>query len=42
MELSILYAIPRTGWLDMFFLGLTKIVGSYAQIWLIVGQAYWH
>ena len=37
MELQILYAIPHNGWLDMFFLGLTKLIGSYAQIWLAVG-----
>lgn len=37
MEFSILYAIPRTAMLDSFFLGLTKITGSYAQIWVILG-----
>ena len=37
MEFSILYAIPRTALMDSFFLGLTKITGSYAQIWVILG-----
>ena len=37
MELSILYAIPRTAALDGFFLGLTKLVGSYGQLCLILG-----
>ena len=36
MEFSFLYAIPRTALLDSFFLGLTKIAGSYGQLWLIV------
>ena len=36
MEFSFLYAIPRTAVLDTFFLGLTKIAGSYGQLWLIV------
>ena len=37
MELSILYAIPRTAALDGIFLGLTKLVGSYGQLCLILG-----
>ena len=37
MEFSILYAIPRTPFLDSFFLALTKLVGSYGQLWLIIG-----
>ena len=37
MEMSILYAIPRNEWLDMFFLGVTKVAGSYGQLWLVVG-----
>ncbi len=37
MELSFLYAIPRTPALDSFFLAVTKIAGSYGQIWLVVG-----
>ena len=36
MEFSFLYAIPRTAALDSFFLGLTKIAGSYGQLWVIV------
>ena len=36
MEFSFLYAIPRTALLDSFFLGLTKITGSYGQLWVIV------
>ena len=36
MEFSFLYAIPRTEVLDSFFLGLTRIAGSYGQLWLIV------
>ena len=36
MEFSFLYAIPRTEVLDSFFLGLTKIAGSYGQLWVIV------
>ena len=36
MEFSLLYAIPRTEVLDSFFLGLTKIAGSYGQLWVIV------
>ncbi len=37
MELSILYALPHNSFLDSFFLFLTKITGSYAQLWLIIG-----
>ena len=37
MEMSILYAIPRNEWLDMFFWGVTKVAGSYGQLWLVVG-----
>lgn len=32
MEFSFLYAIPRTAALDSFFLGLTKVAGSYGQL----------
>ena len=39
MELSFLYAIPRTQILDTFFLAITKLAGSYGQIWLVVGAA---
>ena len=39
MELSFLYAIPRTEALDTFFLGLTKLVGSYGQLFLFLGIA---
>ena len=37
MELSFLYSIPRTGFLDSFFLAVTNIAGSYGQLWLAVG-----
>ena len=37
MELSFLYNIPRTQFLDSFFLAVTNIAGSYGQIWLVVG-----
>ena len=37
MELSFLYNIPRTQFLDSFFLAVTNIAGSYGQIWLAVG-----
>ena len=37
MELSLLYSIPRTPALDVFFLAVTKFAGSYGQLWLIVG-----
>jgi len=36
MEFSFLYAIPRTQVLDSFFLGLTRVAGSYGQLWLII------
>ena len=36
MEFSFLYAIPRTAVLDGFFLAVTKIAGSYGQLWVIV------
>ena len=36
MEISFLYAIPRTAVLDRFFLSVTKIAGSYGQLWMIV------
>ena len=39
MELSFLYAIPRTALLDTFFLGVTKLAGSYGQIWVLTGIA---
>lgn len=41
MEFSILYAIQnlRSPLLDALILGLTNIMGSYGQIWLIVGVA---
>ena len=39
MELSFLYAIPRTPILDTFFLFITKMAGSYGQLWVIVGAA---
>ena len=35
MELSFLYSIPRTPLMDSFFLAVTKIAGSYGQIWVI-------
>lgn len=37
MELSFLYAISRTPVLDDLFLIITKIAGSYGQLWIIVG-----
>lgn len=39
MEFSILYAIQnmRNPALDGFVLALTKVMGSYGQIWLLVG-----
>jgi len=37
MELSFLYSIPRTAFLDSFFLFITKITGSYGQLWVAVG-----
>ena len=39
MELSLLYSIPRTDFLDRFFLFFTKLPGSIGQLWLIVGIA---
>ena len=36
MEFSFLYAIPRSGLLDSFFLGVTKIAGSYGQLWVVI------
>ena len=39
MEFSFLYAIPRTAVLDSFFLAVTKIAGSYGQLWVIVAAA---
>ena len=36
MEFSFLYAIPRTAALDSFFLTVTKIAGSYGQLWVII------
>lgn len=32
MEFSFLYAISRTEVLDSFFLGLTRVAGSYAEV----------
>ena len=39
MEFSILYAIPRTQILDSIILIITKIAGSYGQLWAVVGAA---
>ena len=36
MEFSFLYAIPRGSVLDAFFLGVTKIAGSYGQLWVVI------
>ena len=36
MEFSFLYAIPHTAGLDSFFLALTRVAGSYGQLWLII------
>ena len=36
MELSMLYAIPRTAALDRFFLAITRIAGSYGQLWVVI------
>ena len=36
MEFSFLYAIPRGSLLDSFFLGVTKIAGSYGQLWVVI------
>ena len=32
-----MYAIPRTELLDAFFLTVTKVAGSYGQLWVVVG-----
>jgi undecaprenyl-diphosphatase len=37
MEFTWLYAIPRSGLLDSFFLGLTKVAGSFGEVWVFVG-----
>lgn len=37
MEFSILYSILRTDFLDSFFLGISKLIGSYGQLFLILG-----
>ena len=37
MELSFLYAIPRSAVLDSFFLLLTKIAGSHGELCLVTG-----
>ena len=34
-----MYGIPRTELLDTFFLIVTKIAGSYGQLWVVVGLA---
>lgn len=34
MEFAILYAIPRGPFWDAFFLGVTKVAGSYGQLWV--------
>ena len=39
VELSFLYAIPRTELLDTIFLVITKISGSYGQLWVFLGLA---
>ena len=41
MDFSILYAIQgmRSPVLDSFILALTGLMGSYGQIWLVVGAA---
>ena len=39
MELSFLYSIPRTDFLDKFFLFFSNLAGSIGQLWLIVGIA---
>lgn len=36
MEFSFLYAIPRGAFWDAFFLGVTKIAGSYGQLWVVI------
>lgn len=37
MEISILYNLPRTEFLDGMMLLLTKLAGAYGQLWLAVG-----
>ncbi len=37
MEFSFLYSIPRSDLLNNFFLIVTKIAGSYGQLWLVIG-----
>ncbi len=37
MELSFLYSIPRTEFLDSFFLFFTTLPGSIGQLWLLLG-----
>lgn len=36
MEFSFLYSIPRGTFLDTFFLDVTKIAGSYGQLWVVI------
>lgn len=36
MEFSFLYAIPRGTVLDALFLGVTKVAGSYGQMWVVI------
>ena len=36
MEFSLLYAIPRGPFWDAFFLGVTKVAGSYGQLWVVI------
>ena len=40
MELSFLYSIPRTDFLDTIFLFFTNLPGSIGQLWIIVGIAF--
>lgn len=37
MEFTILYSIPRSEVLDSFFLGISSLIGSYGQLFLILG-----
>jgi undecaprenyl-diphosphatase len=37
MEFAFLYSIPRSGFLDSFFLIITNLAGSYGQLWVVVG-----
>ena len=39
MEQSLLYNLPRTDFLDTFFLFFTKLPGAVGQLWLILGVA---